>query len=159
IVLPLITAQSEIDLINTSNTSGAALIRLLGPEGQEIAEYTPIVFLQPMGAVKAASIPMFTATDLARASHAKITCMVSCVGAVLVRDFMAAPSLAVANGRSTASTTTRLDFAHVIDGTLGGLSYSTILSVTNLTNIAQTITITFTPDNGSGPVTVQRDLM
>src|SRR5262249_9925380 len=73
-------------------------------------------------------------------------------------NFLTAPSLAVVNGASTASTLTQLNFPHVVQGQLGSQSYSTVISVTNLSTAAQTITITFTTASGGPPISVQRDL-
>jgi hypothetical protein len=157
-ILPIISANSEINIVNTSTSSGGLLIRLLGPEGEEIND-PDIRFLAASGSFKSKSLDLrFTAAELSRATHAKVSCMVTCSGSILVTDFLVSPSLVVANGVSTASAATRLDFPHVVDGVLGNLTYSTVLSVTNLTAFAQTLVITFTPEGGIGAVSAQREL-
>ena len=156
-ILPIISANSEINIVNTSTSSGGALIRLLGREGEEIND-PEIRFLPASGSFKSRSDLVFAPADLSRATHAKVSCMVPCSGSILVTDFVVSPSLVVANGVSTGSAATRLDFPHVVDGMLGNLNYSTVLSITNLTALAQTLVITFTPEGGFGAVSAQRDL-
>ena len=155
-VLPLITGQSEIDLVNPGS-GVAALIRLFGPEGLQVGD-TAIVPLPSSGSYRAAASSLFQPGDLAQSTHAIVDCISSCAGAVLVSNFLTAPSLAVANGASTASTSTQLNFPHLVQGVLGTLSYSTVLSVTNLSAASQTVTITFNTDTGAGPISVQRDV-
>ena len=156
-VLPIISANSEINVVNTSPSSGGLLIRLLGAEGEGIND-PEVRFLPASGSFKSRSNLVFAPVDLARATHAKVSCMVPCSGSILVTDFVVSPSLVVANGVSTGSAATRLDFPHVVDGMLGNLNYSTVLSITNLTALAQTLFITFTPEGGFGAVTTQREL-
>jgi hypothetical protein len=156
-VLPLITAQSEIDLVNPSLSGVAALIRLFGPEGLQVGD-TAVVPLPASGSYRTQAASIFRAGDLARAATAIVDCQPSCAGSVLISDFLSAPSLAVANGVTTASTAVQLYFPHVVQGPLGNLNYTTVISVTNLTAAAQTVTITFTTGAGAAAVSVQRDL-
>src|SRR6185503_10601281 len=156
-IFPIITAKTQIDIVNPAATSQAFVMRLYGAEGQEVGD-TAIRFLSAGGAFSAKAADVFDPLDLAQATHAKVTCMATCAGAVLLRDYIAAPSLAVANGVSTANRIFELNFPHVIQGSLGGLMYSTVVSVTNLSALSQTVSITFTPESGSAPVTVQREL-
>jgi hypothetical protein len=157
LVLPLITVQSEIDLVNPGTSGVAAVIRLFGPEGLQIGD-TAVVPLPGSGSYRAQTTALFQPTDLAQATHARVACMPACAGAVLVSGFLTAPSLAVINGANAASSTKELSFPHVVQGTLGNLRYSTVVSVTNLSAATQTITITFTTDSGAPPITVSRDL-
>jgi hypothetical protein len=156
-VLPLITAQSEIDLVNPGASGVAAFIRLYGPEGLQIGD-TAVVPLPGLGSFNFNSTAEFAAGDIALASYAKVDCMPACAGAVLVSNYLTAPSLAVANGATTAATSLELNFPHVVEGQSGTLIYSTVISVTNLSAVAQTVTVTFTTDSGLAPITVSRDL-
>ena len=156
IVLPVISDSSEVHLVNPTNSNQAVLIRLIGAEGQDITD-PEIRLLSASGSFRAKSNVLFAPSDLAHATHARVTCS-SCAGAVMLSDYLAAPSLAVANGADMASTAKEIHFPHVIEGTLSGLIYSTVLSVTNLTASEQTLTITFTPETGTSPVTVLRNL-
>jgi hypothetical protein len=156
-VFPIITANSRIDIVNPSAAAQAFVMRLVGSDGQDVGD-TNISFFSPGGSYSVNSTDVFDPLDLAQATHAKVTCMATCAGSVLVRDYLAAPSLAVASGMSTAATSRELNFPHIIQGTLGDLIYSTVVSVTSLSSLAQTVSITFTPESGTSSVTVQRDI-
>jgi hypothetical protein len=158
-VFPIITANSRINIVNPNASSQFFVVRLVGPEGQDVGG-TTVGSILAGGYYSKLSTDIFDPLDLAQATHAKVTCMAGCAiaGAVLIRDYLAAPSLAVAAGISTSSTIKELNFPHVIQGVLGNLNYSTVISVTNLSSLAQTVTITFTPETGSASFTVQRDI-
>jgi len=156
-VLPIITSFSELDVVNPTADGQAFLIRLYGYEGQEITD-PEVVDLPAMGASKRTATSLFTPSDLNLASHAKITCLTVCAGAILVRDFLASPGLAIVNGVSSLSTTIDLNFAHIIQGTLSGLAYSTVVSITNLSPFTQTLTIRYSSDTAITPMIVQRDV-
>jgi len=156
-VFPIITANSRIDIVNPSASAQAFVMRLVGSDGQDVGDTTQSFFL-PGGSYSVKSTDVFDPLDLAQATHAKVTCMASCAGSVLVRDYVVAPSLAVASGMSTSSTSRELHFPHIIQGNLGNLIYSTVVSVTSLSSLAQTVSITFTPESGFSSVTVQRDI-
>ena len=158
LVLPLVTAQTEIDLVNTTQSSEAILIRLYGSEGQEIAE-PHIDALSPFGFYKARAATIFSTADLTQATHAKVTCAVSCAASALVSNFVTAPSLAVTNGVNASSAAKEFYFPHVLKGQLDSLVYTTIMSVTNLSATAQTITLTYRPEFGGDPFEVTRELL
>jgi hypothetical protein len=155
-VLPLITADSEIDLVNPSSSGLAALIRLYGPDGFQVGD-TAVVPLPGSGSYSSKSTAIFAAGDLAVATYAKVDCTMACAGAVLVSDLLTAPSLAIANGVATTSTSQELNFPHVVQGRTGTLIYTTVISIINLASVSQTVSITFTTQ-GSAPISVSRDL-
>jgi hypothetical protein len=157
LLLPLVTTQTDIELVNPLPSSQAILIRLYGAEGFEISE-PHIQLLAAAGYYRVRATSAFPPGDVAVATHAKVTCAVQCAGTARVSNYLSGPSLAVVNGVATGSTIKELIFPHVIQGQLGGLSYSTVISVTNLAPTEQTITLFYTSQNGGEPVEVARDL-
>jgi hypothetical protein len=157
LLLPLITTQSEIEIVNPTKSGQAILIRLYGAEGREITE--PFIqFLPASGFYRVRAASTFPAGDLAVTTHARLTCAVMCTASVRVSNYTTGPSLAVVNGVSVNSTVRELVFPHVIQGQLNSLVYSTIISVTNLSAVAQTITLFYTPQQGGQSIEVSRDL-
>ena len=156
-VFPLVSGNAEIDIVNPTAESGAVLIRLIGADGRETSD-PEVAFLLPHGSYRSKSAGAFQLTDLSRATHAKVTCLVPCAGTLLLGDYLVSPSLAVVNGVSTTSAGTTLNFAHVVQGPLDGLNYSTTLSLASLKGTAQSVLITFTPSDGTPAITVQRDI-
>ncbi len=156
LVLPVISTDSEVHFVNPTAASQVILIRIVGPEGQDITD-PEIRVLPASGSFRSKSNLLFAAADLSRATHARVSCNM-CAGSVLLKDYLAAPSMAVANGIGMASAARQLDFPHVIQGTLSGLTYSTVVSVTNLTSSAQTLTLTFTSETGAASIPVTREL-
>lgn len=155
-VLPVVSANSEIHIVNPTSSNQVILIRLIGSEGQEITD-PEIRLLSAQGSYRTKSAALFTAPEVALATHVRVSCS-SCAAAIMLTDYLAAPSLAVANGTSLAATAKELYFPHVVQGSLGGLEYSTVVSITNLTASEQVLTLTFAAESGTAPTTVVRTL-
>ncbi len=119
-VLPVVTTQTEIELVNPTASNQTILIRLYGSEGQEITE-PQIQILSASGYYRARASSIFAPIDLTQATHAKVTCTVSCAGSALVSNLVTGPSLAVVNGVSTTSTVKEWYFPHWLQGQLNSL--------------------------------------
>jgi hypothetical protein len=101
---------------------------------------------------------MFPDVDLSLARSIQITSSASAVAATaLIKGYLVTTDSAVINGVDRTSTTTELDFPHIINGPLAPANYTTVIGVTNLSSAAQTVTITFTPISGA-PTAVQQVL-
>jgi len=92
------------------------------------------------------------------APYVRITSTDAVAATAMVRGgFLVRTESAVINGASIASAANEANFPHVINGELTGANYITLVGVTNLSSSPQTVTLTFTPDNGT-PVSKQRQL-
>ena len=157
LILPLVTDQSEIILINTVSNDTAVLLRLYGGSGQELAE-PAVQFLAAKGSFHGQAKSLFDPIDWSVATHVRVTALALVAGSAMVRNFQASPSLGVTNGVSAATTQRNFALPHVIHGTLGELNYATTIGVTNLVDAPQEITLSFVPAGGGTPRSVQRTL-
>ena len=156
-VLPVITDQTDVALLNPGSGDAAVLIRLYGANGQELAE-PAVRVLPPKGSFRGRSTTLFSPLDWPAASHLKIVSGTPIVASATLTNFQAAPSLSAINAQSTAGPLTEFVFPHVVAGNLGANNYETIIGVTNLSAGPQTITLTFFASDGSAPVSIQRIL-
>src|SRR5262245_7025578 len=74
----------------------------------------------------------------------------------MIRGYLVPTESMVVSGVNVNSNT-NLTFPHVINGTIGGASYTTVLGITNPSTTSQTVTIVFNSDTGN-PITATRTL-
>jgi len=74
----------------------------------------------------------------------------------MIKGFQVPFESAVVNGVNVSSGA-EMNFPHVVTGALSGANYTTTVGVTNLSNTAQTVTLTFNPSAGS-PIVATRSL-
>ena len=156
-VLPVITDQTELALLNPGSDDAAVLIRLYGANGQELAE-PAVQVLPPKGSFRGRTTTLFSLLDWSAATHARIVSGIPVVASATLINFQADPSLSAINAVSTATPLTEFAFPHVVLGTLGASNYDTILGITNRSVSPQTVTLTFFPTDGSASVDAQRIL-
>jgi hypothetical protein len=156
-VLPLITDQSDISLLNPGSEDAAILIRLYTATGQELAE-PAVRVLPPKGSFRGRATALFSPLDWSAATHAKIISGTPVVASAAISNFQMSPSLSALNAVSTVTPPTEFIFPHVVQGTLGADNYMTIIGVSNATATSQTVTLTFFPSDGSLPISIQRIL-
>jgi hypothetical protein len=77
---------------------------------------------------------------------------------VILKNTIPAASLCALNGVSSALVVTDLVLPHVVQGTVGSVSYTTTVEALNLSAFSQTVTVTFTPEDGGPPRSIQRTL-
>ena len=154
-ILPLVTINSNITVLNTGSRATTIRIKLYNVKGRRVAD--PVVrVLPPKGAFKAAATALFTPLDWSSVTHARISSGAPAVAAAQVRDFRVSPSLSLVNAVNVPAGPSNLVFPHVLQGPIGDSQYITTLGLTNLSPSTQTMTFTFYPADGSRPDTVQR---
>jgi hypothetical protein len=152
LVLPLISARSEINIVNTGGTDITVLLNLLGTDGFDVSGLPFPQRVPAKGSFKADMTSIFRLDDPNLPSHIRITCPCangSFAATVIVRDLLSAPSWAAANGVPVASGTTTIYFPHVVDGPQGNANWRSLLGITNLSAIASnSVSITFSTESG-----------
>jgi hypothetical protein len=152
-IIPLVSGQAELNVINPNFNSLAWTARLFGAEGELAAPHTAT--LPIAGAFRNQVSAMFPGTDMSLARYIRIqTLGAPIASSVFIRNFLTPTDAAVLNGEN-AGPRTELDFPHIVSGMLNGADYTTVIGVTNLSASGQTVTITFSR-NGEAPIEVSR---
>jgi hypothetical protein len=156
IVLPLVSPQSEIHVVNTGVADVTVLMNLSGTDVAALTEALP-QRIPAKGFFKATMATVFGQRgldDLSMPTHMRISC--GCADAsplaatVIARDFLAAPSWAVANSVPASSDTKTIYFPYVVEGPQGTARWRSLLGLTNLNTASfNDVTITFTSDAGT----------
>jgi hypothetical protein len=157
LILPIVTPQSEIHIANTGTNPVTVVMTLYGEEGFVLAPVA-VQRIPPKGFYKAESSVLFGSTNLATATHVKLTCVNPFAATVIVRDFIAGPSWVVANAVPSSSPVTNMNFPHVVDGPLSGANYRSVLGITNLSANPNDVAITFTSEDGVLVRSIQRTI-
>jgi hypothetical protein len=156
LVLPLVTEQSEISLVNPALVDSVVLIRLFGVNGLELAE--PVVRLLPsLGSLRVPIRSLFDLVDWTAVTHARITASSPLAAGVMVANFQVTPALAAINGTGAATTST-LVFPHVLSGISGTSDYSTTVGVLNTGVPPQDVSLSYFLADGSLVRTVRRTI-
>jgi hypothetical protein len=159
LIVPVATADSELNIVNPSAGPLTMVIRLYRSDGTE-ASLPAIRPLTPKGSFRATLSSLFSPAALTSASHARVSCQCGrpFAASIIVRNYLAAPSWAAVNAVPAGSTQVQLDFPHVISGNFSGANYSSVLGLVNLSGAAQTVRLTFTPLAGGAQRVVNRQL-
>jgi hypothetical protein len=154
-IVPLVAGSAELNVINPNGIKVPITIQLFGDNGQlapSFAHELPIA-----GGLQTQVSAIFPSADMAQARYIRIRSAGAPFGSmVLLRGFLVPGESAVVNG-ANISTRSEINFPHVINGSLVGSNYTTVIGVTSLTGASQTVTITFHPNEGS-PIVVPRTL-
>jgi hypothetical protein len=154
LILPLLTINSEITVLNTGSRNTTIRIKLYNVKGRQAAD--PVVrVIPPKGVFRAPATTLFTPFDWSLVTHAKISSGAPAVAAAQVRDG-SIPSFSFANAVSVPASPSTLVFPHVLQGQIGGSQYITTLGISNLSSSSQTMTLTFYPADGGPSQTIQR---
>ena len=132
-------------------------MRIYGEEGFLIAPVA-VQPIPPKGFFRAEASTLFASPDLATATHIKLTCTNPFAATVIVRDFIAGPSWAVANAVPSSSSVTNINFPHVVDGRLGGANYRSVVGITNLSAGPNDVAITFMSEDGALVRSIRRTI-
>jgi hypothetical protein len=165
LVLPLISPQSEIHVVNTGTTDVTLLLKLLGTEKSDLVEPFP-QRIPAKGFFKANMASVFSLRgldDLSLPSHMRISCGCAdpspLAATVIARDFLAAPSSAVSNGTPAATAATTIYFPYIVEGPQGSSNWRSLLGLTNLsTSSYNDVAITFVSDSGIARPPIQQTL-
>ena len=155
LVIPLVVDSTEINIANTDEIVTDVTISLRQADGTELGTTTETI--EGMGVFASDLSALFPGVDLSQATHIQLTGTREVSATAIVDGFLVSPSWGVVNGVDASSTTTELNFAHVISGEGGGGNWLTQVGVTNLTSSSNNVTITFNPLIGS-PTPVQRTI-
>jgi hypothetical protein len=157
-IIPLVAADTELTVLCLSGLGSLTpvTVRLFGSDGSELAP-AYVRRLPSAGALQVKVTDMFPSADLSIARYLRIGTPGSPVASTaLIKRFLVPLDAAVVNGVNVGSRT-EMNYPHVVNGTLPGADYTTIIGVTNLSKSPQTVTITFNPNEGS-PIVATRDL-
>jgi len=157
-ILPLVAAQTELNIANPGVSAITVTIRLLGTLGQAAAS-TITRDIPALGVFQSQASAIFPGANLAQPTHIRITSTGSAfVATSVVTGLLAPRDTGVVNGVDASSTALEMNFPHVVSGPLGGLNYSTVVGITNLAATAATLTVSFTPEGSGVATSVQRNL-
>jgi len=151
LVIPLITSNSEIHLVNTGGTEITVLVDLLDVDGFDLDMPYP-KSIPPKGALTGSVASLFPGIDLSTADHMRVRCQcpdTSSIAATAISwDFLAAPSWSVVNGVPAATTARTLYFATLIDGPQPNANWKSTIGLTNLGTAANQVSIELFSESG-----------
>jgi hypothetical protein len=150
-------SASEISLVNTGSASASGTLDLYDVNGTSVAS-TPFQ-LPSLGLMQQTVASLFPgqASSFDNAGYS-ISVNSSSASAAIVGTTMTAASGSdnvVTNAVNLVNST--LVFPEVVDGTSGGTTYKTLLTISNPRSVGKNLTITLNPGRGS-PLTVQRSI-
>jgi hypothetical protein len=154
-IIPLVAADTQLNVINPNFGAAALTIRLFGSDG----EIAPAVSQQlPLaGGFQATVAALFPTADMTRARYVRVQSgALAIASSAMIRGFLVPADSVVINGVNVSAQTSAT-FPHVVHGALGGANYTTVIGLTNPSTSAQAVTITFNPD-GSSPITANRTI-
>lgn len=154
-ILPVATANTEINVANTSSTALIVSITLMGRNGSSMGNVTRN--LATLGALQSVLSDLFPSADFSLAGYVRLTSTAPFAATSVVRGFLVQVETAIINGIGVSSARQDLTFPYTPSGPLGFQNWATEISVTNLGTAAQTVTLAFTRDNGQA-TTVQRSI-
>jgi hypothetical protein len=155
-IIPLVAGQTELNVINPNYGSLPISIRLFGANGQLGPAVTRT--LATAGAFQAQIADLFPAADMTQTRYVRVTSAssASIASSAVIRGYLVPQDSVVVNG-ANVNARSEIIFPHVIDGALGGASYTTVIGVTNASVSNQAVTIQFNPDGGE-PINIVRVL-
>jgi hypothetical protein len=162
-ILPLIAGQMKVYGVNPNASKVTAQIQLFDANGAEVRLPIPLIVEVPPKGMYSQQLDVTSGLGLlvSSAVYARVTSLSGgpFVGSEIVGGFLVNPGrdFAILSGIDSAVQTTELNFPHAISGELGSSTYTTSISVINLSAQSQGITITFTPQSGN-PISVLRTL-
>jgi hypothetical protein len=160
LVLPLVSPQSEIHIANTGAEDVTVLIETYGDEGFELAIPYP-QHIKPKGFFRAELSTLVRPPNLGVVRYVRLRCLNPFAALVIARNLagaMSGSSWAVVNAVPALPATMELNFPQVVDGSMGGANYQSIIGVTNLGSTANDVSITFTTESGTSLPPIQRTL-
>lgn len=155
LVFPLVTAETEINLANTSTGTNDVTLQLFGADGSPLASATRS--LRANGVLQSKPAGFFPSANLDNARYIRVQGGQGLTGTAVVKGFLV-DEWGVGNAVSTSAAGNEANFPHVVSGAGGGGNYTTAVGVTNLASAAQRVTFTFTPENGGSPTSISRDI-
>jgi hypothetical protein len=144
-IIPLVAENTELSVISLY-AAVPVTIHLFGAT----MELAPAVTrtLAIASAFRASVSTMFPGIDLSQARYLRIqTPGAPIASTAIIKAFQVPVDSAVVNGINAGSRTEMI-FPHVVNGSLTGANYTTVVGVTNLSRSAQTVTISFVPSDG-----------
>jgi len=154
LLFPLVTTNTEINVANTAATTNNVALQLFGADGTELAAAVARS-IAPNAVLQSAASALFPTANLDAARYIRVTGTAALTGTAVISGFLV-DEWGVANAVSVAAAANEANFPHVVSGAGGGGNYTTVLGVTNLSASGQSVSVTFTPEDGSSPVTVTR---
>jgi hypothetical protein len=156
-ILPFVAPDSEIHVANTGTDDVTLLIEAFGEDGHQVGQEFP-QFIGPKGFFRSHVAGIFPRADLSQIRYIKLRCVNPFAAVVIVRNYAVGPSWAAVNGVPASVSLTEINFPHAVDGQLGSATYQSTVVLTNLSDSANDLVITFTSEAGSPLASVQRTL-
>jgi len=146
-IIPLVAAQTELNIINPNYLTLNVTIQLFGSNGPLSSGVSRA--LSPAGAFQAQVSTLFPSADMAAARYLRIKTgsSASIATSAMIRGYMVESDAAVVNGINVDSRN-QLTFPHVINGAFGETTFATVLGITSTSTGSQTVTINFNSDSG-----------
>src|SRR5262245_34989757 len=119
IIFPVVTAVTEINVVNPGTSAIDVTLRLLSSDGVEIGSL-PARSLAGHGFLQGQIASLFSQSNVSQASHVRASCSGPCAGTTVLPNYLVAPSRGVINAVTTASTSTEANFPHAISGNAAG---------------------------------------
>ena len=153
-VIPLVAGSTDINIANVAAVPATVSIELRGADGSQLATAVSQT-IAGHGVFHADAFTLFTVPDPTQALYVRVIGGSGSALAVtaMIRNYLVPVESGVVNGVDIGSTPSdQLYIPHVISGLLGGSNYTTVVGVTNLANVAQTVTIAFVAADGSSGI-------
>jgi hypothetical protein len=155
LVIPLVAAQSELNIVNTGGADIVLVMHLLGDDGGDLGVAPYPQKIAANGFFKSDVLTIFSPIDdFSAATHIRIECRCETanpfVATLITRGVFPGPEWAVVNGVPVSAASGAINFPHVVDGPQGSVTWQSIIGVTNLNNSrANDVVITFTSQDGT----------
>ena len=150
LVFPLVTPQTEINIVNAGTAANTVTLRVQGASGTELA---PAVTqnIPTDGIYSANAATLFPSVDFtSNTATIRAAGTLNIAGTSVTIDYPVAPSWTVINGTDASLSLFEIGFPHVPSGPMDGSpAWLSILGITNISTSAQTATITFTHNTGT----------
>jgi hypothetical protein len=128
-IIPLVTGDAQLNVINPCPAATPVSIRLFGADG-EIAPAVPRN-LPIAGGVQARVSELFPSADMSRARYVRFQSGATPIASsAVIWGFLVPAESVVVNGVNVAPRA-EATFPHVINGELGSANYTTVIGLTN----------------------------
>jgi hypothetical protein len=155
-VFPLVTLQAEFHVVNLGAVSNVLTFGIFSTTGLQLAPNVART-VAPSGFFSGTLAELFPPNSLAAAATVRVIGTQRLAALTVAPDYPNGPSWTVLNAVNSTSTATQANFPHVINGAEGTASWTSIVGITNLFALPQTVTISFTPLSGA-VITVTRSI-
>jgi len=156
-IFQLVTPQSEVHVANLAASANSLTFGIFNAAGAQLAPNS-LRTVPANGVFRSTLAELFPGASLATAVSVRVVATQRFTGLTVASDYPNGPSLTVMNAVNTGSTATQANFPHVVNGLQGAASWTSIVGISNLFVLPQTVTLVFTPLVGN-VVSVTRTIL